>query len=242
MISTSIIVPTLNEEKLLGCMLAQFSPAVKERYGLEVIVSDGGSSDRTLEIARGGADVVVENAPCVRQTIAMGRNAGAVLARGSLLIFLNADTLIADVDAFFQAIERHITVPGTVALTCSVMVFPQERRLSDRLFHGFYNWFFSTMNKVGMAMGRGECHIIKKQIFDELHGYGTQIAAGEDYDMFRRLETKGRVKFIREIVVYESPRRYRKFGYAYVTASWFLNFLSVFFLRRSISGEWKAVR
>lgn len=60
--------------------------------------------------------------------------------------------------------------------------------------------------------------------------------------MFRRLESHGRIKFLRDVVVYESPRRYRRYGYAYVTASWFLNFLSVFFLRRSILSEWKPIR
>ena len=55
----SVIVPTLNEEKLLEGMLRQFTPALRRRHGLEVIVSDGGSVDRTLEIAAEcGAPVV----------------------------------------------------------------------------------------------------------------------------------------------------------------------------------------
>jgi hypothetical protein len=60
--------------------------------------------------------------------------------------------------------------------------------------------------------------------------------------MFRRLVKLGKVKFLKDLVVYESPRRYRRYGYAYVTASWFLNFLAVFLLRRSIMSEWKPVR
>jgi len=91
-------------------------------------------------------------------------------------------------------------------------------------------------------MGRGECHVMRREVFARVHGYAERIAAGEDYDMFRRLEKVGRVKFLRDVVVYESPRRYRKYGYAYVTLSWFMNFLAVFFLRRSILSEWKPVR
>jgi hypothetical protein len=60
--------------------------------------------------------------------------------------------------------------------------------------------------------------------------------------MFRRIVKLGNVTFVRDVVVYESPRRYRRYGYAFVTASWFMNFLAVFFLRRSILSEWKPVR
>lgn len=239
---TSVIIPTLNEEKLLEGMLRQFEPELSRRHELEVIVSDGGSSDGTLDIARRLAHKVVLNPDHVRQTIAMGRNAGAEQAEGEVLVFLNADTLIKEVDRFFSTLTREIQDPAIAALTCSVLVFPQEERPIDVLYHRFYNWFFYQMNRVGMAMGRGECHIIRRSVFQKVNGYATGIAAGEDYDMFRRLEKVGKVKFLKDLVVYESPRRYRRFGYAYVTASWFLNFLSVFFLRRSISTEWKPVR
>ena len=238
----SIIVPTLNEEKLLRGMLQQFSPEILRAYDIELIVSDGGSTDGTLSIARQYAHKVVENIPPRKQTISIGRNRGADHASGDLLVFLNADTLIKDIGLFFRRIREEIPAEGIAALTCSVGVYPNEERRSDRMFHGFYNWFFYMMNQVGMAMGRGECHIIKRDVFEKVKGYAPRIAAGEDYDMFRRLHKVGHVKFLRDIVVYESPRRYRKYGYAYVTASWFLNFLAVFFLRRSILDEWKPVR
>lgn len=238
----SIIVPALNEEKLLEGMLRQFTPEITRRYGLEIIVSDGGSTDRTLDIARRFAHTVVENTSRVKQTISIGRNEGAARAGGEVFVFLNADTLVKDIEFFFQRIREEIVTPGIAALTCSVEVYPHEKRRIDRAYHGFYNWFFYMMNRVGMAMGRGECHIMKREIFEKVGGYAGRIAAGEDYDMFRRLQKVGRVKFLRELVVYESPRRYRRYGYGFVTASWFMNFLAVFFLRRSILSEWKPVR
>jgi glycosyltransferase involved in cell wall biosynthesis len=238
----SVVIPTLNEEKLLDAMLGQFTPDVVMNHDLEVVVSDGGSVDGTVAIARKYAHKVIENPDRKKQTISIGRNIGAEHAQGEVLIFLNADTLIQNVEEFFLTAKREIQADGIAALTCSVAVYPHEERNLDVWFHGFYNWFFYMMNRTGMAMGRGECHIIKRNIFERVRGYAPRIAAGEDYDMFRRLDKVGRVKFLRDIVVYESPRRYRKYGYAYVTASWFLNFLSVFFLRRSILNEWKPVR
>jgi glycosyltransferase involved in cell wall biosynthesis len=238
----SVVVPALNEEKLLERMLLQFTPELVSRYDLEIIVSDGGSTDHTLALARRHARVVVENTEGTRQTIALGRNLGARKASGDVLVFLNADTLIADPERFFAAILPALAEPGVVALTCSVRVYPDEERWSDRAFHGFYNWFFSMMNRVGMGMGRGECHIIPRTAFMAVGGYAGRIAAGEDYDMFRRLKRQGTIRFMNDVLVYESPRRYRRYGYLTVSASWFMNFLSVQFLGRSILDEWKPVR
>ena len=223
-------------------MLKQFAPELVQRYKLEIVVSDGGSTDRSLEIAHQHAHRVVENEARIKQTISLGRNEGAKHATGSIFVFLNADTLIKDTDYFFRRINEEIHADGLAAITCSVEVYPDEQRPIDRYYHGFYNWFFYMMNQVGMGMGRGECHIMKREVFENVKGYAAGIAAGEDYDMFRRLEKIGRIKFLKDVVVYESPRRYRKYGYAYVTASWFMNFLAVQLIRRSILDEWKPVR
>jgi glycosyltransferase involved in cell wall biosynthesis len=238
----SIIIPTLNEEKLLATMLGQFTPDLIRMYNIELVVSDGGSTDGTLPIARAHAHVIVENTDGIKQTISLGRNIGAHHAHGEIFVFLNADTRLKDPDRFFRRLREEIAIPGVVAVTSSVEVYPEDQRLSDKLYHGFYNWLFYMMNQVGMGMGRGECHIMTGETFGRVGGYAAGIAAGEDYDLFRRLESLGRIKFLKDVVVYESPRRYRKYGYLFVTASWFMNFLAVFFLRRSILSEWKPVR
>ena len=238
----SVIIPAVNEEKLIERVLEQFTPDLVEQYAIEIIVSDGGSTDRTLTIADARAHRVVRNEPYVKQTISMGRNAGAQVVQGEVFIFLNADTRLQDPAYFFKRITEELPATDIVALTSSVLIYPEEERRIDRYYHGFYNWFFYMMNQVGMGMGRGECHVIRREIFAQLEGYASRIAAGEDYDMFRRLEHLGKIKFLRDVVVYESPRRYRRYGYLYVTASWFLNFLAVFFLKRSILSEWKPVR
>ncbi|MFN0157872.1 MAG: glycosyltransferase [Bacteroidota bacterium] len=238
----SVIVPTLNEEKLLDKMLGQFTPELCRQFNLEIVVSDGGSTDRTLEIARRHQCTVVENHDRLKQTISLGRNIGAQHATGDVFIFLNADTLIRNPPHFFCRMTEELADKKIAAFTCSVGIYPEEEKFSDRLFHGFYNWLFAMMNVIGMGMGRGECHVIRRAVFNTVGGYASGIAAGEDYDMFRRLKDIGRIKFLKELRVYESPRRYRKYGYLYVSASWFMNFLAVFFLHRSILDEWKPVR
>jgi glycosyltransferase involved in cell wall biosynthesis len=240
--NVSIIVPALNEEKLLGRMLGQFTAPLIERFGVELIVSDGGSTDGTLEIAGRYAHRVVLNEPGIRQTISMGKNHGAREASGRIFIFLAADTRLQDPEHFLTSVCREAIDPSVAAVTCCVRVDPEEERTIDRLYHGFYNWFFYMMNRVGMGMGRGECHVMRREIFESAGGYAERIAAGEDYDLFARLKGLGRVKYLRDVWVYESPRRYRRYGYLRVTASWFTNFLSIFFFHRSLRKVWTPVR
>jgi rSAM/selenodomain-associated transferase 2 len=90
----SIVVPTLDEAQGIAAALAALAP-LRDR-GHEVIVVDGGSSDGTPALARGGADRVVS----ARRGRASQMNAGAAIARGDVIVFLHADTrLPQDADA-----------------------------------------------------------------------------------------------------------------------------------------------
>ncbi len=238
----SVIIPTLQEEKLIGRILNQFSPELRGRCNLEIIVSDGGSTDQTLSIARTLADTVLELAQNAKQNISMGRNVGAASAKGEIFLFINCDTVIDDPERFLSVMRESLQAEGIVAATCAVEVYPEEQTLADNLFHGFYNWYFKLLNTIGMGMGRGECHVMKRDMFFEVGGYNEAIAAGEDYDLFVRLRRKGKVAFHSDIRVFESPRRYRKYGYLKISLFWFLNAVSVFFFRRSMHKEWEAVR
>lgn len=84
----SVIIPVYNEEQALPATLQQLDGQGVEH---EVIVVDGGSEDRTCEIARRIARVHLQFAPKGR---ASQMNAGARTARGEWLLFLHADTLL----------------------------------------------------------------------------------------------------------------------------------------------------
>ncbi|HEY6192529.1 MAG TPA: glycosyltransferase [Bacteroidota bacterium] len=238
----SIIIPTLQEEKLIGGTLDQFTSGLRQRYNLEIIVSDGGSTDQTLPVARAKADVVIENGEGCPQNISIGRNLGAQAARGEILMFFNADVRLADPELFFRRMGSIICDESVSAATCNVRIDPDEEGTTDRLFHGFFNWYCRFLNEIGMGMGRGECHVIRAEMFRRIGGYNTKMAAGEDYELFVRLRHTGRVHFDRTLTVYESPRRYRQLGYLSVILLWFLNGLTAFAFHRSLVKSWKPVR
>jgi glycosyltransferase involved in cell wall biosynthesis len=240
-VEISVIVPVLNEEKLLPAFLEQFPGDLLERFSMEILVSDGGSSDRTREIAGEYTGVHVVDASGTR-TISHGRNAGAARAGGAILVFLNADVRLSDPVRFFNEIKTGLIRPGVAAMTARVHVFPEEERLIDRLFHIVHNAYCRLLNAIGEGMGRGECQVLKADMFREVGGYNDTMAAGEDFDLFRRVRKHGTIRFIPAVTVYESPRRFRKYGYLRIVRDWTQNALSVMIKNKSSSKSWDPVR
>jgi glycosyltransferase involved in cell wall biosynthesis len=240
----SVIIPTRNEEKLLGRCLEQFPAELRNRFGLEIIVSDAGSSDTTLGIAAAYADKIAEHLdPTHRQTIAEGRNRGAAIAEGSIFVFLNADTELPDPFAFFSRLSVRFPLdPALAALAVKVQINPIERRLSDTLFHLFFNSYVHLLNVLRIGAGRGECQIVRRSAFEAVNGYNEQFPAGEDFDLYHRISHFGKVKYDSHLLVYESPRRFRKYGYFYVYMSWVRNGFATFFSKKAASEVWEEVR
>jgi glycosyltransferase involved in cell wall biosynthesis len=242
----SIIIPTLDEEKLIGALLATLRQ-LQPRLGLEVIVSDGGSRDGTQQIAREGADRLVVHGGPERQTIAAGRNAGARVASGDVLLFLNADVRLPDDAAgFLEALLAAAAQAG--AATCRVGVHPSQATTTDRLVLGGCDVLFRGMNQVGLGMGRGECHAVRRTVFRAVGGYDEALVAGEDFDLYRRIASWGRrtraarITFLWDWKLWEDPRRYRQRGYARTLLAWLRNTLWVTFRGRAHSRVWEPVR
>lgn len=238
----SVIIPALNEEKLIERLLKQFDENIRKKFKLEVIVSDGGSTDKTIEIAKKYADKVIRKSEAYLQNISRGRNIGAENSQGDVLIFLNADTLVADAEYVIKESIKEIMENSVSAIACAVYVFPDEEKFSDKAFHFFYNNYTSMLNRFFMGMGRGECHVVSRKNFFESGAYNEKIAAGEDFELYMRIKKSGKVIFRKDFVVYESPRRYRKYGYLRLMWEWGKNSVWVYLFNKSLSRHWEAIR
>jgi len=242
----SVIIPVLQEEKILEETLKIYSDNLRKKYKFELIVSDGGSTDKTIEIAKKYADIIVRHNETRKQTIAEGRNKGALVSSGDILVFINADTIPENPEKFFdfitQLTDENHKYSKFGAIATKVNVAENERLLKDSIFYFFHNFYVRFLNKIGFGMGRGECQIIKRTVFEKVGGYNPKIIAGEDFDLYRRISGVGKIGFVNELVVHESPRRFRKYGYMKILISWIVNSLSVIFFGKSVSDEWEPVR
>lgn len=238
----SIIVPTLNEEKVIETTLKSIKGLSVVDY--ELIVSDGASRDNTVKIAQAHAHKVVVHSSRSRQNIAQGRNAGAAAARGDFLVFIDADVTIPQINDFFsRALDLFANDPQLVGLTVFLKVLPQHVTLSDRLFFGLVNRFNQFSNNVlHLGVAAGEFQMIKSGAFARAGGYNHKLVVGEDNDLFARLGKIGRTKVATGLHVYHTSRRAHNVGWPQLLFLWWFNLFFVKIFGRSFSKEWEVVR
>jgi len=237
----SFIIPTLNEEAIIEKTIHSLSGYSGAK---EIIVSDGGSSDKTIEIAKRQADTVLIHQGNQRQTIAAGRNFGAAAAQGEYLVFLDADILISDQDAFFsKARELFRADARLVGLTVALRVFPELETFWDKIIFSFLNVAYFVFNNVwGIGAASGEFQMIRKNNFKKIGGFNERLVAGEDHDMFRRLSKIGKTYFERTLTVYHTGRRAHAIGWPKLLWIWAKDSISIFLKGKAASKEWTEIR
>ena len=193
----SFVVPAHNEEHELPDTLRAIrraADAAKETY--ELIVVDDASTDATTEIAQQfGARIV----PVNRRQIAAVRNAGARVARGEILFFVDADTRInpALVTAGLQALADGYS--GGSARLAVDSHLPFWARLFIRSFCAVY---------FAAGLGVGAFLFMRRASFDAVGGFDEQYFAGEEVYLTLALKKLGRFKILREPII-TSARKVR---------------------------------
>jgi rSAM/selenodomain-associated transferase 2 len=211
MAQLSIIIPTLNEAASLGRTLA--TVRALDPPALEVLVMDGGSCDATRAIAT-AADVAVFLCETPGRAIQM--NAGARQARGNLLCFLHADTLVP---TDLVAIAERVLADGTIAGAGFVSLMTGEdttrwgisalnllkTHLAPLLFRPHLYWR-------GLRLLFGDqVMICRRHTFWEAGGFNEALPILEDGDLCLRLIKQGRIRLINRVVI-SSDRRVKRWG------------------------------
>ncbi len=238
----SIIIPTLNEEKIIEQTLKTLKGLGDIKY--EIIVSDGGSMDKTVELAKRYVQKVAEHKASFRQNIAEGRNLGASLATGKYLVFIDADVHIPDINNFFKhVISLFETESNLEGLTVFLKVLPEHVTLSDKLFFGLVNRLNQIQNNLlHIGAAAGEFQMMRRGTFNKLGGYNSKIVVGEDNDLFSRLSKVGSTRVVSGLHVMHTSRRAHEVGWSQLLYLWLVNLLFVKVLKKSYSKEWKPVR
>ena len=195
----SFIIPAHNEEALLAATLrALRASADGAGVPYELIVVDDGSTDRTGAIAGElGARLVAVN---VRQ-IGAARNAGAKVAAGDLLIFVDADTLVPS-DVLHGAIAAFRD--GAVGGGAGARQDSNEPRWGPPLF-AVAAWLMRT---AGWAAG---CFLfVRADVFQRVGGFDERYFASEEIHLSRAVKKHGRFVILRQRVI-TSGRKGRLF-------------------------------
>lgn len=199
----SVVVPTLNAERHLAAGLSALVHAAVEGLVREVVVVDGGSSDRTTEIVdQAGATLV--KSTCGRGTqLALG----AEHTRLPWILFLHADTVLEpgwerEAAAFIEAVDT-----GRRRAAAAVFRFAlDEPGFKARLVE----WGVSVRCALLRLPYGDQGLLIPRRLYGQLGGY-RQIPLMEDVDLIRRLG-RSRTVMLRSRAI-TSATRYRRDGY-----------------------------
>jgi rSAM/selenodomain-associated transferase 2 len=201
----SIIVPVLNEADLIEACLRRLRSLGPD---LEIVVVDGGSSDRTWSLAEPLADQVIS----ARRGRASQMNAGAAIARGEVLWFMHAD--LEAPSHSIAKIQKVLSDPRMVG-GCFRLRFPRPEliyRVSDSLGNLGVNVFDFSLGDHGI--------FCRRTMFRQVGGY-PEVPILEDAEIYRRLRGAGRMVQLREEVM-SDPRAFEAHGRYRTTAVYFL--------------------
>ena len=218
----SVVIPTLNAERFLAATLEALVPAAVDGLVREVIVSDGGSSDATLNIAEAAGARIVKGAK--------GRGGqlrrGADTARGDWLLFLHADTRLdpswtEEAGALMAAPDR----AGVFTLR-----FDSDHPLAKLVAGGAM-----ARTRLFKAPYGDQGLLISRALYDRVGGFSDQPLF-EDVDIIDRLvRIEGRrVLKVMNAAAVTSAERYQTQGYGACVAR---NFLCLAMYRLGFSPE-----
>lgn len=192
----SVIIPVFNEGKHLGATLSQLKNI--SHTDTEILVIDGGSMDDTCAIAN-QAGVRVIASPVKGRAAQM--NLGAREARGELLFFVHADTLVPE--HYYTHISRALTSWDMGNFRYQFDSSSWWLRCNAHFTR--YNWLVSQ--------GGDKTFFISKRLFLDLGGYDENHVIMEEYDFMRRAWKAGyRLITLPENCVVSS-RKYQKNSY-----------------------------
>lgn len=205
----SVVIPAYNEEKQISsCLDALVKQNTTRKF--EVIVVNNNSSDRTAKVAdgyNGKLNLRIINEK--QKGRGSARHVGFNEARGSVILSTDADASVPEdwIERILSAFE-HETKVSAVTGTCKITDFPF---LTNALFNFFqpasmrvYKIFFGHYWLSGFNFG------IRGVTYNKTGGFDPRLNVQEDIDLSFKVNKVGRIKFISDLCVTVSGRRFQK--------------------------------
>ena len=210
----SVIIPTLNEENYLPILLTSLRQIDAP---LEIIVVDGGSTDRTAAVAEALAESFRPGTTfqCIalnKKGIALQRNVGASYATSDILLFCDAD-IVAPTTTEYRSIIADFIVAGYAVATSRMVPF--EKTFVTRTVHAAAYFGQKLLARGGRPFFGGAFLLTRKEVFHSVGGFDENLRVSEDVDYGIRAAQKGTFK-IYDVPISVSTRRFQKYGYGWV--------------------------
>lgn len=208
----SIIIPTYNEEEIIEGCLQLLSQQTVPREQYEIIIVDGGSEDRTVEMAEQCADKIITQES---EGVGGARNDGVAIAKYDLIATTDADVVMST--DWLERIIGHFQDPDVVGVCGPNLPLEDERKA--RIAYFFINivhWLSVILKVTGMP---GNNTAFRKQPFLEIGGY-SDVSYLDDMEMGFRLRHMGTIKFDPKLAVKVSIRRMEEEGYWHIMLLW----------------------
>lgn len=183
-VKISVIIPTLNEEKVLYDCLQSLQQLDYPKDALEIIIVDNGSTDGTRKIA-GNFNTTVHKIPNI--TVAGLRNFGALQANGELLAFIDADCTVA---------------PNWLRQACkyydrsSIIAWGSPPRVPEKATWIQNTWYIVRKKRLPVQEVdwlESMNLFIRKRDFIDAGGFNETLITCEDVDLCYRLKKSGRI-------------------------------------------------
>lgn len=213
-IKISIIIPVRNESRELPAILKFLCSVPGREHIAEIIISDGQSSDNTVDIARSYGAIVILNE---RPGRAIQMNTGIIRATGDVLYFLHADS--KPPASFVQQILQKISAGYDAG--CFRLKFDYN--------HWFLraNAWFTRFNVNAIRFG-DQSLFVKKNLFQAIGCFREDLIIMEDQEVIYRICEKGKFGVIGDYIV-TSSRKYRANGVYRMQAIFFYIYFSYIF-------------
>ncbi len=190
----SVIIPVLDDAEALDLALN----STQDCTGVERIVVDGGSSDRSAEVAQSRGVKILHSPPGRARQM----NTGAEVAEGAFLVFLHADTCLPE--RFDHHVGQILTQSGVAAGAFQLQIDAPSARL--RLIEKVANW----RSRYWQMPYGDQAIFLRRELFREVGGF-PDLPIMEDFQLIRRLQSEGQI-VIAPAAVLTSARRWKQLG------------------------------
>lgn len=181
--SISLIIPCKNERQHLPRLAACIEKLRLAPAEVQAIVVDNGSDDGSKQfLAEQMSQITLIESQA--GSAAAVRNEGAKLATGELLVFIDADVVLADdwLEQLRRLLEQQ---PDDRWLSGSQVLEPKDEPCFPR------HWYDESSHHSDDTHVNSGHMLMPRSVFDELKGFDERLISGEDYDISVRAKQLG---------------------------------------------------